>query len=226
MTDMGGDPLAAVAYQAVEHALTVVSRDLDNLAQRVAAIEEALTQPAADRLPGTPIVWHRLDPPEAAELWPQFIDWVTWLADTYDLSLSQLPRCWPRHGSVVAELTGLWTSYRSAHDATKGDTGSAPYLWGDALARALERITHLWAGDCKTGEHQPASRRPWRCDEAYQRQLTAAIPAHAGPAANPGAVDAERASSSHPDGPLANSAGTQTQIDLGDRRDGETGEQP
>jgi hypothetical protein len=209
MPDANGDPLAAVAYQALEHALTTVSRDLDDLAERVAAIEEALTQPAADRISGTPVVWHELDPAEAAALWPRFIDWVTWLADTYALSVSQLPRCWPQHGSVVAELTDLWTGYRSAHDTARGDAGSAPYLWGDALARALERITHTWAGDCKTGEHQHPSRRPWRDDNDYLRQLTAAQPT----------PTATKQNMSGPD----DTEVTQMQIRLEDRHDDGTG---
>jgi hypothetical protein len=177
--DYTQDPLDGLepvfsALRNVNATLVEVRHEVDVLASRVEYLEEI---PEQQRIHGAPVAWHLLTDETRGELWPAFIAWVTWLADTYELSTGQLPRCWHHHGAAVAELTDLWTSWRSAHEAND-DAGSAPYLWGDALARALDRLAQLWLGVCTTGEHERRYRQTWGDDAAYLDAMSRAGPPH------------------------------------------------
>ncbi|MEO3753588.1 hypothetical protein [Streptomyces sp. B6B3] len=133
-------------------------------------------EPAAERVPGSAVCWHALGERERSALWPEFVRWVVWAADRYELTNDQLPRaCWWQHGAVVEELTALWTSHRSAYSGDE-DAGAAPYLWQDALARAIERIGRLWIGTCRNGHHRDRHRQTWAGDEPYLNGLLAAGP--------------------------------------------------
>ncbi|MFF2619747.1 hypothetical protein [Kitasatospora sp. NPDC058046] len=129
-----------------------------------------------DRAAGAPVLWRSLSKEQAAALWPEFVAWVVWLADAYELTTEQLPRqCWWRHASVVEELTALWSSHSSAY-VSEEDVGASPYLWQDALARAIERINRNWLGGCVNGFHEPKSRVPFGTDPAYCEEVRAAGP--------------------------------------------------
>ena len=133
----------------------------------------------AERVAGAPVCWEDLEEAERAALWPEFVAWVIWMADRYEVTNDQIPRqCWWQHGAVVEELTALWTSHQSAY-APGEDAGSAPYLWQDALARAIERIGRLWVGTCRTGQHRDRHREQWDGDEKYLAAILAAAPAPA-----------------------------------------------
>jgi hypothetical protein len=125
-----------------------------------------------ERVPGLAVSWKDLSREERDALWTEFVVWVLWLADRYEVTNDQLPRdCWWMHGAVVEELTALWTSHQSAY-ATEEDAGSAPYLWQDAWSRAIERIGRLWlGGTCRNGQHRPRHRQPWIGDEPYLDQI-------------------------------------------------------
>jgi hypothetical protein len=147
--------------------LTTINTEHALLAERVTRLEKHTSEPRA----GAPILWHVLPPTKRAELWPRFVTWVIWLADRYELTTDQLPRqCWWQHGAAVEELTALWTSHQSAY-APNQDAGSAPYLWQDALARALDRIARNWLGSCRNGHHKPRHREPWHGNETYLTEL-------------------------------------------------------
>ncbi|MFK4184347.1 hypothetical protein ACI2L4_10060 [Streptomyces sparsogenes] len=135
---------------------------------------------------GAPLLWNDVDAEEWPKLWPKFVNWVVWLADRYEMTTDQLPRqCWWKHGAVVEELTALWTSHQSAY-ASGEDGGSAPYLWQDALARAIERIGRFWLGSCRNGQHKERHREAaWSGDEDYLNLLLSARTAGYG--ASPGA---------------------------------------
>ena len=161
-------------------ALAAINAELVLLGERLNILEEtrrrAGAAPEPDTPPGAPVAWHDLDADEHAALWRRFVDWVLWLADRYELTNDQLPRrCWWRHGSVVEELTALWTAHQSAY-APGEDVGSAPYLWQDALARAIERISRLWIGTCRNGQHRDRHREPWAGDTAYLTDILATRP--------------------------------------------------
>lgn len=168
------EQLAALATDLAQTRATVgtISDDLDDIAQRLAGIEDALKDKQAAAGPGTPVVWHELEQSQVNALWPKFTQWVVWLADTYELTVNQLPRCWHRHSNLVQELTDLWTAWQSAHNTAKGDAGSAGYLWQDALGRALDRFTTKWLGQCLNGSHQPRDRQPWGSDAAYRAEFS------------------------------------------------------
>jgi hypothetical protein len=126
---------------------------------------------------GAPVCWDDLEEAKRAALWPEFVAWVIWMADRYEVTNDQIPRqCWWQHGAVVEELTALWTSHQSAY-AQGEDAGSAPYLWQDALARAIERIGRLWVGTCRNGQHRDRHREQWDGDEKYLAAILAARPA-------------------------------------------------
>jgi hypothetical protein len=131
--------------------------------------------------PGAPVDWHRMEQADRARLWPQFIDWVLWLADRYEVANDQLPReCWNLHGGAVEELTALWTSRASAYEG-EDDSGAAPYLWQDAWDRALERINRRWiSGSCRTGTHRDRDRKRWMTPE-YREAVIGAGPPDAPP---------------------------------------------
>jgi hypothetical protein len=124
--------------------------------------------------------WDDLEAEERAVLWPEFVAWVIWVADRYEMTTDQLPRqCWWLHGAVVEELTALWTSHQSAY-ASGEDGGSAPYLWQDALARAIERMGRFWLGTCRNGQHKARHRDAvWSGDEDYRTLLLSAGTAQA-----------------------------------------------
>ncbi|WP_433463965.1 hypothetical protein [Spirillospora sp. CA-128828] len=165
-----------------------INDDLDHIVHRVAQLEAAVEERAASPRAGTPIIWHKLQPDLAAALWEPFTQWVVWLADTYALTVHQLPRCWYQHGGVIQELTALWTSWLSAHDRDKGDAGAAVYLWQDALGRALDRFSK-WLGQCVNGSHKPRDRDPWSQDPNYLAHF-AHLPESLRPAApDPAAPD-------------------------------------
>ncbi len=132
-----------------------------------------------ERVAGAPVCWDDLEEAERAALWPEFVAWVIWMADRYEVTNDQIPRqCWWQHGAVVEELTALWTSHQSAY-AQGEDAGSAPYLWQDALARAIERIGRLWVGTCRNGQHRDRHREQWDGDEKYLAEILAVAPAPA-----------------------------------------------
>ncbi|MGW4170085.1 hypothetical protein ACWEGX_24610 [Streptomyces chartreusis] len=164
--------------------LTNINAEQVLLSERVKLLEEQLSAAATgggdadgekERPVGEPVRWHELDAEQHAMLWPQFVSWVIWMADRYEMTTDQLPRqCWWKHGAVVEELTALWTSYESAY-ASGEDGGSAPYLWQDALARAVERMGRFWLGSCRNGQHKARHRdAAWSGDADYLALLLAA----------------------------------------------------
>lgn len=162
--------------------MTSMNAEMVLLSERLKLLEEQATSRSGspsgtdesdegDRPAGVPVCWDDLAANERAALWPEFIAWVLWLADRYELVTDQLPRsCWWMHGAVIEELTALWTSHQSAYSSAE-DGGSAPYLWQDALARAIERIGRNWLGTCRNGQHKERHREPWGGDEQYSTQL-------------------------------------------------------
>ncbi|MFE2727108.1 hypothetical protein [Kitasatospora sp. NPDC059327] len=175
------------AFDPLFDELASINAELASITVRLATLEER--QPAvsagagegaagggpSDRAAGAPVLWQSMGEEQRAALWPEFVAWVIWLADAYELTTEQLPRqCWWQHASVVEELTALWTSHSSAY-ASEEDVGASPYLWQDALARAIERISRNWLGGCVNGFHEPKSRIPF-AEAAYRTELLEAGP--------------------------------------------------
>ncbi|MEU6349681.1 hypothetical protein ABZ896_10175 [Streptomyces sp. NPDC047072] len=175
----------ASGFEDIFAELTNINAEQVLLSERVKLLEEQLSASGAsgggdedgerERPAGEPVRWHELDAEQHAVLWPQFVSWVIWAADRYEMTTDQLPRqCWWQHGAVVEELTALWTSHESAY-ANGEDGGSAPYLWQDALARALERMGRFWLGSCRNGQHKQRHRdAAWGGDADYLLLLLAA----------------------------------------------------
>lgn len=161
-------------------ALASINAEVVSLGQRVEALETRGKGPTASDAgqgdgeevpPGSPVDWETLSPEEDAVLWPEFVNFVIWLADRYEMTAQQLPRkCWYLHGGVVDELTALWTAHQSAY-APGEDAGSAPYLWQDAVARMIDRSGRYWLGECKTGKHTARHRVMFAGDESYRLEI-------------------------------------------------------
>ncbi|MFD7507860.1 hypothetical protein ACFV5N_00730 [Streptomyces sp. NPDC059853] len=167
----------ADGYDDLLDELTAVSGELALLGERVLVLEQGAPGPggadSSGRTAGAPVHWDNLPADERTALWVEFVAWVAWLSDRYELTTDQLPRgCWWRHGAVVEELTALWTSHTSAYGGDE-DVGAAPYLWQDALSRAIERIGRHWLGPCRNGQHRDRHRTPWSGDEPYLTPILA-----------------------------------------------------
>ncbi len=122
-----------------------------------------------ERVPGAAIDWRTVPEDQYQKLWDNFVDWVLWLADEFELSTDQLPRqCWYLHGAARQELTALWTGWESAHTPTGQDAAAGPYLWHDALARVLERLPRMYLGECVNGYHQARNRVPFTGSTEYR----------------------------------------------------------
>ncbi|CAM5272164.1 hypothetical protein BOQ63_000565 (plasmid) [Streptomyces viridifaciens] len=175
------------AFDPLFEELASMNSEIAALTQRVLELEQRPAPTAAggsngavggpsDRAPGVPVLWRSLTSEQTGALWPEFVAWVVWLADAYELTTEQLPRqCWWQHAGVVEELTALWTSHASAY-ASEEDVGASPYLWQDALARAVERINRNWLGGCVNGFHEPRSRMSFGQDKAYGEVIVDAGP--------------------------------------------------
>ncbi|MFD5922307.1 hypothetical protein ACFVYP_36815 [Kitasatospora sp. NPDC058201] len=172
------------AFDPLFEELTSINAEIASVSARVSILEERQSAAGgegggggpSDRAPGAPVLWRTMDEEQQAALWPEFIAWVLWLSDAYELTTEQLPRqCWWQHASVVEELTALWTSHASAY-ISQEDVGASPYLWQDALARAIERINRNWLGGCVNGFHEPKSRIAFAADADYLKELVEAGP--------------------------------------------------
>jgi len=186
------DPLEPLFSElmSINAELTGTAARLAKVETRLAALESGPPgRPAAGpagRAPGVPINWPTLSAAECNALWPEFVSWVIWLADAYELTTDQLPRaCWFLHASLVEELTALWTSRASAY-LTEEDSAASPYLWQDALHRAIERIGRAWLGSCTSGTHKLRSHKEFGTDPDYiDEVLTAGPPAGLFPGGGP-----------------------------------------
>ncbi|MGW2543549.1 hypothetical protein ACWC5I_22370 [Kitasatospora sp. NPDC001574] len=184
------------AFDPLFEELASINAEIASVSARVSILEERQSAAGgeggsggpSDRAPGAPVLWRTMDEEQQAALWPEFIAWVLWLSDAYELTTEQLPRqCWWQHASVVEELTALWTSHASAY-ISQEDVGASPYLWQDALARAIERINRNWLGGCVNGFHEPKSRIAFAADADYLKELM-----EAGPPGGPDQGDAGEA---------------------------------
>lgn len=171
-------------------ALESINSELTGFAARLARLEDAGAvrgaskqsgsgedgESGSTRVPGAPVVWHKGNEEERAALWGEFTAWVIRMADTYELTTEQLPHaCWWEHGSVVDELTALWTGWESAY-GNEEDAAAGPYLWHDGWSRGIERISRIWLGECTNGYHHSKSRTVWGTDPSYRKKITEAGP--------------------------------------------------
>ncbi|MEU6323625.1 hypothetical protein [Streptomyces sp. NPDC047009] len=171
-------------------ALESINGELTTFAARLARVEDAASvrggarqlgsgedgSGEGERVPGAPVVWHKLKGQERDQLWAEFTAWVIRMADLYELTTEQLPHaCWWEHGAVVAELTALWTGWESAYGSDE-DAAAGPYLWHDAWSRGIDRIGRMWLGECTNGYHQQKTRTTFGTDPSYRKQVLQAGP--------------------------------------------------
>lgn len=107
--------------------------------------------------------WRALTRDEAKAEWAQLGQWVHWLVNRYQLTMSQVPACWPAHGALVEELSALRTAWVASYEA---DTRSpiAGIEWHQQFDHCRSRMTQ-WtkavAGGCDGGKsHKPEGAAP------------------------------------------------------------------
>ena len=104
-----------------------------------------------------PVDWRRLTDEAALKEWTALREWVEWFTVRYRVPPSVVPDCWWKHGTLVEELSALYTAHLIAFDAS--DTGLGPISWHERLTLALARLSRAGAG-C-AGEHSDTRPRSW-----------------------------------------------------------------
>ncbi|MCZ1012274.1 hypothetical protein [Streptomyces lydicus] len=183
-------------------ALESINSELTSFAARLARLEDSGAARGASkqgssgedgddegsRVPGAPVLWHKVPEEQREALWGEFTAWVIRMADLYELTTEQLPHaCWWEHGGLVAELTALWTGWESAYN-NEEDAAAGPYLWQDAWSRGVERIGRMWLGECTNGYHREKSRIVWGTDPSYRKKIIEAGPPGTAPGPTPKAA--------------------------------------
>ncbi len=126
--------------------------------QPPAAVGEGATD-TGDREKPAPWTWRHLSERQAAALWRELADWLTWLHSRYPL-VDTIPACWWRHPEIVEELTAAHAAWKAAYQSP----GASPYAPGEWHDRWLPGLEHRLANRWKTG----------RCAEQHQNRSTAA----------------------------------------------------
>jgi hypothetical protein len=153
---------------ALQATVEVQQIGLNRLSAEVRQLTDLLTQqpPAAaaegatdagDGEKPAPWNWRHLHERQAAALWRELADWLTWLHTRYPLA-DTIPGCWWRHPEMVEELTAAHAAWKAAYQSP-GASPYAPGEWHDRWLPGLEqRLTGRW----KTG----------RCTEHHQNRST------------------------------------------------------
>jgi hypothetical protein len=124
--------------------------------QPPAATVDAAADGATDTGEGekpAPWSWRHLPERQAAALWRELADWLTWLHTRYPLA-ETIPACWWRHPEIVEELTAAHAAWKAAYTSP----GASPYAPGEWHDRWLPGLEHRLATRWRTG----------RCTEAHQ----------------------------------------------------------
>lgn len=158
------DQQRADEIAALQATVEIQQIGLNRLSDQVRKLQEQLahqppataTEGAADTLDGdkpTPWTWRHLPERQAAALWRELADWLTWLHSRYPLA-DTIPACWWRHPEIVEELTAALAAWKAAYQSP----GASPYAPGEWHDRWLPGLEHRLATRWKTG----------RCTEYHQ----------------------------------------------------------
>lgn len=83
-------------------------------------------------------------------------DWVDWFITRWQISPSEVPPCWWRHGPIMAELYALWCCYQLAHAST--DSGAGPLSFMERLVGARGRLRSATSSaGCSARLHEDAA---------------------------------------------------------------------
>lgn len=107
---------------------------------------------------GFVINWRELTDEDAAAKWEALRSWVEWFTTRYNIAVSVVPPCWWRHGTLVEELSALFTAHLAAFDVS--DAGFGPIGWHERLAIAVPRLSRAYGGGCSSG-HKTSKPRRW-----------------------------------------------------------------
>jgi hypothetical protein len=152
---------------ALQASVEVQQIGLNRLSAEVRQLTDLLThQPPAAAADGAadagdgekpaPWNWRHLPERQAAALWREIADWLTWLHTRYPLA-ETIPACWWRHPEIVEELTAAHAAWKAAY-TSPGASPDAPGEWHDRWLPGLEqRLTGRWKTGRCTEHHQDRS---------------------------------------------------------------------
>ncbi|MCM3662527.1 hypothetical protein M3148_16235 [Georgenia satyanarayanai] len=155
--------------------------DISQLDGRVTALEElvaALAETLAARAGGGPWWWQTLGREEAARLWQDLAEFVTYLSGRY---LSGLPAeyrvaaCWYRHPVAVELLTALMVAHTGAYRDPGSEPGPGLVDFHErSLWPTLERLRHLRLfSSCQDGHTDRLSTAPTTPDDGFAAHVAA-----------------------------------------------------
>lgn len=101
--------------------------------------------------------WRELDQDQAAKLWAELADWVTWFRKRYELA-ALIPPCWFRHTPMVEELTAAMAAHRVAYEYVDVAYSFSPATWHyQVYAPLLGRLKTYKGSSCTSTEcgHKP-----------------------------------------------------------------------
>ncbi|NMM90655.1 hypothetical protein B2J88_41065 [Rhodococcus sp. SRB_17] len=157
---MSGDDFDGDAFDALDDQSNIwPNQDSDDAL-------DAMSEPSVDAetlendIPPRGYQWATLDGAEAAELWAELIDWVSWFRRRYAATGSDavIPPCWFRHPVAVEELTGLMVAHQSAYSEAKPGSELAAFhvqwLW-PTLRDLADRAGYKRCSDTKCSFKAP-----------------------------------------------------------------------
>ena len=104
--------------------------------------------------------WRELSDDQARQVWIDLRSWVEWFTLRYEISVSEVPNCWWKHGRLVEELSAM----RAAHHAlfSAEDAGLGPIGWHERLVIARSRLKDASSGlGCVSGHTPTRPVRDW-----------------------------------------------------------------
>jgi hypothetical protein len=81
-------------------------------------------------------------------------EWIDWVSSRYQLDYKTIPACWSEHGSLIEELSGLYTLWQGCFE---GDAAPPnPITFHRELEGALRRLRE-WnsRSGCTRTVHRP-----------------------------------------------------------------------
>ena len=85
-----------------------------------------------------PVDWRSTPPALREILWSEFVEWVEWYLENYEITTQTVPQCWAEHPTLVEELSALWTAYLASYDIASSAT--LPLRWLEDAARQRDRL--------------------------------------------------------------------------------------
>lgn len=87
-----------------------------------------------------PVDWRATPAAMREILWAEFVEWVEWYVENFEITTQVVPQCWAEHPTLVEELSALWTAYLASYDIASTATATLPLRWLEDAARQRDRL--------------------------------------------------------------------------------------